>query len=288
MPTLAIILVLIAALSHALRDTMTKKSGDKFLYIWWMTTVSHIFTLPISIYYLMQTEINWLYVFFALLMGLVHSTYWFLYGSAYNKGDISHVYPIIRSTPALILVFEVIFLSAIVSLTGVIGIILVTLGLYVINLKSISLKSLREPIEAIKKEKATQYAFLALLASTTYSLIDKVMVAELNPFVYILFMGASALAFFSIFIRKKLKTQWLKPWRVNKKGILLGSVFAAINYPLVLFAFQLSNASYVTGLRQIGVVFAVIIGALVFKEKSSKIRLLASTFIFAGAFLIVV
>jgi len=48
----------------------------------------------------------------------------------------------------------------------------------------------------------------------------------------------------------------------------------------------MGKVSYITGLRQISIVFAVLLGGHILKEKHKSIRLIAASIIFLGAFLI--
>ena len=46
--------------------------------------------------------------------------------------------------------------------------------------------------------------------------------------------------------------------------------------------------SYVAGLRQLSIVFAVLLGGQILKEKNKRIRIAASIIIFIGAYLIII
>jgi uncharacterized membrane protein len=53
-----------------------------------------------------------------------------------------------------------------------------------------------------------------------------------------------------------------------------------------LVAFSLERVSYVVGLRQISIVFSVLLGAVVLKERHIRQRMLSAAMIFIGVFLI--
>ncbi len=286
MPTLAIVLVLTAALFHTLRDFTTKQTSDKLLFVWWISLISQCMLAPISLYFLFTTQPSWGALGFAAAMGLVHSSYWMFYAKAYEKGDISHVYPIIHSAPAFVLIFGVLFLAEDPSWNGVLGILLTTCGLYFINLKKVSFKTLLEPFAAIFREEHVQFAFLALIMVVATNLLDKRAVTELHPMVYVFFMSISGLTCFTFFIRKKVRSNWLRPWQKERGKALAGALFGSINYPLTLFALQLTHASYVAGLKQVGVVFASILGVVFLKERLSLLRVCSALLIFLGAVLI--
>lgn len=290
MTSVAIVLVVISAVLHVIRDFLTKKSADKQIYVWWISLISTIFVFPVVIY-LLVTD-GWpdtIGVLIAFGVSFVHFFYWLAYTKAYEGGDLSHVYPIIRSAPALILIFAVIFLNEKVTHTGVTGILLITFGIYLINLKTFDKKGFLEPAKSLLKERYTQFAFLALIGVTAYSLIDKVGVNYVHPLIYAIIIGITTSILFGIYIfSKKPRDKIVSTWKNSRKSILINSLIAGINYPLILFALTMSPVSYVTGLRQIGVIFAVLLGGHVLKESHKWIRLTASFIIFVGAILIAV
>lgn len=211
MPLLAIILILVAASFHVLRDLMTKQAKEKLVFVWWMSALSLLMLSPVCIYFLIKTQPSLHAILFALAMGFVHASYWTLHAKAYEKGDISHVYPIMRSAPAFVLIFAVLFLHERPDTLGILGILGITLGLYCINLKKLTWEELFSPIQSIFREEHTRFAFLALIFVTVYSLLDKVAVSQMNPLVYAFVMIISALAIFSLYIHKHLKRAGLHP-----------------------------------------------------------------------------
>jgi len=288
MNSLALALVFSSAVCHVFRDFFTKQSKDKQLFVWWMSFISNLIVLPFALWFAITgPTITWMGFFFSLAMGMVHASYWTLYSKAYDGADISHVYPIIRSAPALVLLFAVVFLKETVSPIGVGGIFLVTFGLYTINLKGYSFKHLLEPFRAASYDKHVKYAFMAMIAVASYSTLDKVAVSMVHPIVYMYIMVSSGMAFYTAIIhRDSPRADWYLPVRTNGKQLALATIFGTINYPLILFAIQFTNVSYVAAFRQISVVFMVLIGALVLKESYPLIRFASSLIIFSGAILI--
>ena len=286
MTSLAIILVLGSALTHSIRDSFTKNSKDKQVFVWWLAVVSFILFAPIAIITITRETVSLEAVAFSFGMSFVHFLYWIFYSKAYEHGDLSHVYPIIRSSPAFVLIAAIIFLNENVSITGVIGILLTTLGLYTINLKKISPKALLEPLQS-SKDHHVRFAFLALAMVVAYSTLDKVGVSLVHPFIYVFLLDIGAIGLYTLYIKKtKSKKQWLRPWRKNRKNIFGAAVCTTISYPLVLVAITFTNVSYVSAFRQISVVLVVLIGYLFFKEKHALIRFISAGIIFLGALLV--
>jgi len=288
MSPIAIFLVLISCILPVFRNLLTKRADDKEIFIGWFSAISIVVISPAVFFILYHKGVpDWESLKIPLAAGLIHALYWLSYAKAYHHGDLSHVYPIMRSYPLLVFIFAVLFLDEKTSLAGGAGILLITSGIFVVSLKSFSFKALGEPFRALRKERAVQMAFAALVLSTAYSLIDKVGVTHLDPILYAFVLSLSADFFFFVYLFvTKTKKQLLKPWRTDKKTLLINGVISGINYPLILIALTFSNVSYVTGLRQLSVVFATLAGGLILKEKHQKIRLMGSILILSGAVMI--
>mgnify|MGYP001599524920 CR=1 FL=1 len=221
-----------------------------------------------------------------LLSGLVHGASWVTHAKALEHGDLSHVYPIMRAAPLLVVPFAWILLGERISLIGFSGIVLMVLGVYVVNLKSVTLKTLFEPIKSITYERATQWALVTLLLVTAYSLIDKKGVSLVHPIVFTYYFTVAGFVFFSLYIfwkkRKLLRDEGL----ANKKTILLNGILGVSGYALSLVALSMAHVSYVTGLRQTSVLFAVLMGGQLLQEKYNAIRFTAAVLMVIGAVLI--
>ncbi len=289
MTPLAIVLIISSAAIHAIRELLTKKSIDKQVFIWWYKGISLILFLPPFIYLLYEGEIPTAQgILISAISGFIHFIYWLFLSKSYEHGgDLSHVYPIMRSSPSLILLISIIFLKEEVSLLGVIGILMVTVGVYLINLKKISLSELIMPIKAIFTEKSTRFAFLTLLGVVAYSTADKIGVSQVHPLVFLWMFTFFSLLFFSPYIVKtKKRVDISNEWENSKRSIIINGLFSVVSYYLILIALTFTNLSYVDGLRQISIVFAVLLGGHVLKEKHKFIRLISALIIFAGALLI--
>jgi len=288
MDIIAIILVVISALLHALKNLFTKGSGDKQVFVWWNNVFSILFCLPVFSYFLIQKGFEELSVYYwCLVSGLIHFLYWIFLSKSYEKGDLSHVYPIMRSSPALVLLLAVFFLNEEVSPQGIIGILLVAIGVYSINIRSITPSELSKPIRSILHDRTTQYAFLTLLSVSLYSIVDKVAVSLIHPMLFIFYHIFFAMLLYTPYIAYIKKREDVKrEWTSSKRIIILNGFLAILGYSLILIAFSIERVSYIVGLRQLSIVFAVFMGSRLLKEKHMAIRLTCAVVIFVGAIFI--
>ncbi len=288
MSTLAIALVLISALFHALRSLFTKESGDKQIFLWLYSIVALLFFSPLFIYFLFVVGITKPAAYaWCAGSGFIHFLYWIFLTRAYKEGDLSHVYPIMRSSPALVLVVAVLFLGEQVSFQGVCGILLVAAGVYIINMKRISAEELFAPLKSIINDRSTQFAFLTLISVAMYSIADKMAVDYIHPILFAflhLFFGMCYYTPYILFTKKGEIIR--KEWGAGSVRIIMAGVIGITGYSLILIAFTIDRVSYIVSLRQLSVVFAVLMGSFWLKEKHTAMRLTGALIIFAGCFLI--
>ena len=288
MQPIAIILVLLSAVMHALRNYLNKTASDKQVFVWWFEIFGLLFFLPVFIFVLLKHDTNtfvaWPYV---LISGIIHFIYWYLMTKSLEKGDLSLVYPIMRSAPALVLIFSIIILNEDISFVGGMGILLVSLGVYTINMESLAFAELLRPLRAMKHNRATQFAFLTLISVAGYSLVDKLAVGRMHPLIFsFLYTGACFVLYSGYVFRVKDWGIIKKEWQLHKGSILICAVLSISGYSLILIAFTMERMSYIVGLRQLSIVFAVFLGGHLLKEKNIRIRIISSIVIFIGAYLI--
>jgi drug/metabolite transporter (DMT)-like permease len=288
MSALAIVLVLISAFFHAVRSLFTKESGDKQIFLWLYSIIALLFFSPLFFYFLFRVGINNPVAYaWCAGSGFIHFLYWLFLTSAYKEGDLSHVYPIMRSSPALVLMIAVLLLGEQVSLQGVAGILLVAVGVYIINMKRMSGEELLAPIKSMAHDRSTQFAFLTLISVALYSIVDKMAVDHIHPILFSFFHLFCGMCFYTPYIVfTKNAVQIKKEWKSGTVRIIMAGIIGIGGYALILVAFTIERVSYIVGLRQTSIVFAVLMGSHFLKEKHQGIRLTGALIIFAGGFLI--
>ncbi len=186
----------------------------------------------------------------------------------------------------LVPVLAVLTLGESVALPAVIGIILIIVGIFIVSWWGRFRKILTQP-SVLLRDEGVRYAILTGLAITLYSLVDKVGVDHIQPFLYMYMINVGTAIGLSPYIAFKYgMTTVLREWQSNAWTILTASLLVFLAYGLVLTAFSFSQVSYVAPAREVGIVFGVLLGVLVLKERFGQGRLLGSTLIVLGLTLI--
>ncbi len=164
---------------------------------------------------------------------------------------------------------------------------LVAAGVYIINMKHISGPELFAPIKSIAGDRSTQFAFLTLISVACYSIVDKMAVGYMHPILFAFFHIFLGMCCYTPYILFTKKTEIIrKEWHTGWVRIILSGVIGITGYSLILIAFTIERVSYIVSLRQLSVVFAVLMGSFWLKEKHRGIRLAGALVIFSGGFLI--
>lgn len=283
MPPLALLLLVLGALLHAAYYGFYKRSADKQVFAWWFLLVTAVIYSPALILNRPVTPVQgWLCL---LLSGLMDAAYFVSVGKAFEEGDLSVVYPLARGAPPLLITLGgVLFLGERLTVWGLGGILLVTAGLYLVNVRS--RVDLLRPLRSLR-ERPSQLALVASVGVSIYSVIDKVGLRYMDPFVYgYLTLLVTLFSFTPYIFLTEHRVHLVTEWRVSRLGIGVAGVFVLLSYFLALAAMRLSYVSYVGSVRSVNVIFVALLGALLLKEPYGAIRVLASSLVFVGVLLV--
>ncbi len=282
MSGLALAIVIVAAFLHASWNFLAKKSKKKMAFIWWFLLIATLVYLPMFLYYWPRQTVSLAGWACIVATGILHALYFWFMGGAYERGDLSLVYPLSRgSGPLFVPILAIIFLQEQLSFAGIVGISLVILGIYSIHLKSFSVVSFLEPFRALRGS-ASVWALCTGGTIAGYSLVDKVGVGLVYPPVYIYLMFVISLLLLSPYVllaqRDALKLEWL----VNKWPVLIDGFLVLLTYLMILFAFRLSKVSYVVAAREVSIVFSAFLGIIWLKEKHASQKIVGAALIALG------
>ncbi len=289
MTPLSILLVLLSAVLHSLWNFFTKKGNWPIPFFFWVFLSGTLLFLPVliglgifpSLFIEAFPRLWWI----VILSGFFETIYFISLVEAYREGDLSLVYPIARSAPIFTQLWAILFIGEILSIRGTLGIGLIVLGLFVISFKEFRLIR-RIPSPTQFASRPYLLALTAAIASSIYSVIDKVGVQVIHPVFYLWLINFWMTVDTGIYLILRKEYPSLKVWRESKKEILLVALFQNAAYLLILMALQVSKVSYVVAFRQVGALFGALMGIVLLKEGYSKTRLLGVFLLTLGLVLI--
>jgi drug/metabolite transporter (DMT)-like permease len=267
------IVVLSAALLHACWNFLVKNTEDKHLS---MTAVVLGHT-PFAVAALVFAPLPRPESFPYLLAGAVlHVGYQLFLLASYRIGDLSQVYPLARGVAPLIIAgISVVLLG--VNLSRLELTAIVTIGVGIMSLVLVRRR------DGLRNGKA------ALLAVTTggfiaaYSLVDglgaRVAGTALGFYGWLSLIDAFIFAMIMRGIRPGLVTTMIcRHWRLALGGG--GTSFFA--YAMVTWAFTVAPIAMVAALRETSIIFAILLGAFLLKERLDPLKVFATMITMLG------
>ena len=267
--------VMAAAFLHALWNALIKLGTSK---VGGMVILS-IVEVPIGLAVVCFTPaIDPAAVPWVIAAGCTHFAYKFFLTYAYDRGDLSRVYPIARgAAPMLVALVGAFILKDAVTGRQYAAIAALALGILLMA---------RGVFTSGENRRLLPFALGSALATATYTMIDG-MGARISgsPVAYVAWvfvadgclftLGMVALRGIDVIPRN------LHAWR-------LGSVASAASYgayAVSIWAMTFAPIALVAALRETSILFAVLIGWLVFGERMGREKALAAAVIVAGVVL---
>jgi drug/metabolite transporter (DMT)-like permease len=186
----------------------------------------------------------------------------------------------------MVTLISVMLLEHKVSAAGLLGITLLSLGIYIISLKRPVLKQWIAPWK--KENKGTGLALLTGLFIAAYTLIDQVGVNAFgSPFLYGYFLFCLVgLGLLFYRIKQYGLITILTILKLQRFVICMIGVLFYLSYMLTLYAMLNAPISYISAIREVSILFVVALGVWMLNEKITIFKALAAVIICSGVMII--
>ncbi len=299
MPTLAIALVLVAAVLHAGWNVLLKTSGDTLWTAVRLQAIGTAILLPVGIgawlwngQPAVSAEALWL----AIASGVVEAIYFVCLSAAYSRGALSLVYPLARgSAPLLAVAVGILVLGERLAPQALVGVGCLLLGILLVA----------RPWQAFQAAGVTQRGAIGFALATgasiaAYSAIDRLGVRATEPWLYGSILAVAATTFLAITVVVGRRVGFLAPAPTavaggNARGSsnlrdAVAGVLALGAYLLVLVAYSIAPLAAVAPLRESGIVLAAAWGSLRLGEavgrRDASSKIAAAGLVVLGAVLL--
>ena len=267
--------VLGAALLHATWNALIKVGSSKLGGMMILSLTEIPIGLAVAATRPFPAPEVWPWVFAA---GCTHFAYKFFLTYAYDRGDLSRVYPIARgAAPMIVALVGAATLADAVSAFEYAGIIVLGAGIVLMA---------RGVFSRGEERRLLPYALGSALATATYTMIDGLGVrvsgdaAAYVAWVFVadgLIFSTGMLALRGAAIIPRDRRSW------GLASAASAASYAA--YAVSIWAMTLAPIAVVAALRETSILFAVLIGWLVFKEPMDRGKIVAAGLIVAGVML---
>lgn len=267
--------VLGAALLHALWNALLRVGTSRVAAMMVLSAGQGVIGLAIAMTQPWPVAAAWPWI---LASGLIHTGYQTFLAFAYEHGDLSRVYPLARGTaPLLTLGLSTFWLAETISATETAGVVVLGAGILLLA---------GGVWTSGESRRMLPFAFGAACATAGYTMTDGIgaRIAG-NPVVYLGWaMVVASLIFAATMLALRGPSCVPRARRVWLLGGL-GSIASYSAYAVVVWAMTKAPIALVAALRETSILFAVLIGWVVFREPMTRNKALSAVIIVAGVLL---
>jgi len=213
----------------------------------------------------------------------------FLYLRSIKISPFSLSFPFLGFTPVFAIATSYLILGERLTRTGIFGILLVTAGAYILNGDLIK-QGILEPIKNIHREKGS---FLMLMVAFIYSItsvLGKKAVTLSNPHFFPLLYYPLVTVIYTAIIFPWRRPN-LKKINFGKRewGLLILTSLVFITGLMLHFrAISMIEAAYMISVKRLSLLFSIIYGAILFKEKQIGYRMAGGLVMVLGTLLLAI
>ncbi len=255
MQTEVMLLVLLGALLHAAWNAGIRAAADKFAQMVALTVGSAVIAAMALPFLPLPAPASWPYLAASVL---AHFIYFVLVARAYEHGELSVSYPLMRGTaPLLTALAAIMFLGEHLSAFGWLALMLLSGGVLVLAMERTG-------------RGGVFFALANACVIALYTLIDGAgarLAGDALSYVLWLFFF-NAIPFLGWVVLAREKRPIAGAWG---RG-LVGGALALASYGLAIWAMTQAPIPLVAALRETAVLFGVLIGALVLRERCGALR----------------
>jgi len=272
---LVVPVVLLAALLHAAWNAVAHGVSDRQVGFFLLNVAVAAVAIPFLPFVGLPAGAAWPFLVGSVVL---HAAYNLLLLRSYQLGDFGQTYPLARGTaPLVVAVVGVALVGQHLSLVEALGVVTISVGLVVLVLGRGSFHAGRPAVLA---------ALTTGLAIATYTVLDGVGVrrsADPLPYIAWIFALQGPLIASVVALRRR---GLVRDARALLFPGLLSGLVSFVAYALVVWAQSRGRLATVASLREVGIVFGAVIGAVLFHERFGPLRVLGSLVVLAGVVLL--
>jgi len=270
-------LVLVAALLHAIWNALVKAGADKLAMQALVIAGSGLCMALVAPFVAVPDRAAWP---FLAVSTVLHFVYNVSLVRAYQRGDLSQVYPIARgAAPAFVAAGAWVAAGEALSPLELAGIAVLSTGI-------VSL-ALSQRVGGPPRGPAVAWSLLTAAWIGTYSVCDGMGVRRTpNPLSFVAWLtllDALPFGLLALWLRRGRVSETFRPYLARG---FLGGALGAVAYGIVLWAMSRGRIAHVAALRETSVVVAAAIGTVFLHEPFGPRRIAAAAVVATGAALL--
>ena len=281
-----VVLALITAVFTSLKDVfgrkIIRKVDPEIVAFGWL-----FFTLPF-LYTLLSFEGKpqvdntfWIYVASVTIILTIASICFF---KALKVSDMSISIPMLTFTPVFLLITSPLMLGEFPKPIGLLGIILIVAGAYVINFSDRKVGYFT-PFKSLLKEKGPRYMLAVAALYSIGANFDKMAVVKYSMVAYLCAVNSCVSLVLLLIILKKSKNI-VHQIKIAWPYMFLMGACTTVAFFCQMNAIKMTIVPYIIAIKRTSVVLSSLFGFWIFKEKGFKERIFGVIVMILGVFII--
>jgi uncharacterized membrane protein len=277
---------ILTAFFESIKDIFSKrnlKDIDEYIVSWSLTLFALPFLVPFLFFIRLPHLGNqfWTALFFGGSLNVIATI---LYMKAIKYSDLSLTVPMIAFTPLFLLTTSPLIVGEFPKFFGLIGIVLIVAGSYILNIKE-KHKGYLAPFRALLKERGAKLMLVVAFIWSITSNFDKVGVENSSPVFWIIAIDTFiALVMAPIVFYKSQRN--LNQISVSLITLIPIGLFGALTSIFQMKALTLTYVAYVISIKRTSAIMSVFFGHLIFNEKGIEERLIGALTMILGVLFI--
>ncbi|GBE17995.1 EamA-like transporter family protein [archaeon BMS3Abin16] len=281
-----LVFALITAFSEGTKDLFSKRAMrnvDPVVTAWSLSAFSFLFLLPL-LFFIEKPVLGPWFWHAILIQGIMLSITQVIYMHAIKVSPLSITLPMLSFTPAFMLVTSPLILGESPGLAGKLGVLLIAVGAYVLNVQKIG-EGLFKPLGALFSEQGARLMLVVAFIWSITANVDKIGVVNSSPLFYAtIVMAAVALGLTPVMHFKS--EDYRKQISGNLRGLLPIGFFMALGVASQMTAISLTLTAYVISIKRTSILIGSVYGFIFFSEKNVRARLTGALIMVCGVILI--
>jgi drug/metabolite transporter (DMT)-like permease len=277
----------LSAFFQATTDAFSKKllsdNCDVYLVGWarWAFAVPFLLITLLFIPIPALDQTFWYNIFLLLPLEI---TALFLYIKALKLSPISLAIPFLSFTPVFLIVTSFLMLGEKPDVSGLSGILLVSVGGYLLNFHTIS-RGMLEPFRSTIKEKGCLLMIVVAFIYSITSNLGKTAIQHSSPAFFAVFYITLLSLIVTPLVWFKNRGRILKGLSHTNYFLLIG-LSCALMFIFHTLAINVIQVSYMISVKRTSTLISIVFGRLYFNETHIKERLLGGVTMLAGVIII--
>jgi uncharacterized membrane protein len=280
------ICAVLTAFFESIKDIFSKgnlKNIDEYIVSLSLTLFALPFLIPFFLFIKIPHLGNqfWTALFFGGSLNVIATI---LFMKAIKYSDLSITVPMVAFTPLFLLITSPLIVGEFPKVFGLIGIVLIVTGSYILNIKE-KHRGYLAPFRALLKERGSKLMLVVAFIWSITSNFDKVGVQNSSPIFWIIAidMFISLVIAPIVFYKSRINVNQVSTGLITLVPI---GLFGALTAIFQMKALTLTYVAYVISIKRTSAIMSVFFGHLIFNERGIEERLIGALTMILGVLFI--